>query len=150
EAPKAKHIYLELVQRTQNPALLEYVGHNMLKLSAVPIPANADPKVMFSYTAVAPKENGLIQYTYPLKTEVQNLSMLNKYSFKVNLKSQHALGNVYSPSHPVTVTRPDDKNASIAFEKAEGVLDRDFQLYYTAGGKDVELTALAHRPDADK
>src|SRR5437667_7819 len=43
EAPKAKHIYLELVQRTQNPALLEYVGYNMLKLSTVPVPANADP-----------------------------------------------------------------------------------------------------------
>src|SRR5262249_8688373 len=43
-------------------------------------------------------------------------------------------------------TRPDDRRAVVTFEKEQAILDKDFQLYYMAGGKDVGLTALAHRP----
>ncbi len=150
EAAKAKSIYLGFVQKTMDPALLEYMGHNMLKLRVFPIPPNSDQKIAFTYTFVAPKDSGLVHFTYPLKADGKAIQTLEKYSVNVKLKSQHALGNIYSPSHGITVTRPDDKHANIVFEKNEGILDRDFQLYYGAGGKDVELTALAHRPDASQ
>jgi Ca-activated chloride channel family protein len=44
------------------------------------------------------------------------------------------------------MSRPNEKRAIIGFEKDQAALDRDFQLYYTAGAKDVGLTALTHRP----
>src|SRR4029077_12686187 len=34
--------------------------------------------------------------------------------------------------------------------KNEAALDRDFQLYYQAGSKDIGLTAVAHRPNPDQ
>src|SRR5262249_33654836 len=43
------------------------------------------------------------------------------------------------------------KEVSVSFDKDEGVLDRDFQLFYSTGKDDIGLTALAHRPiSADK
>lgn len=147
EAKKAKEIYLSIVSKTQNPSMLEYMNHNMLKMRVHPIAPHSDQKISFSYTSVAPKDNNLVHYVYPLKTDGKAIETLEKYSVKIALKSQHALGNIYSPSHPITVVRPNDKTATIAFEKDAGALDRNFQLYYTAAGKDVDLTALTHRPE---
>jgi Ca-activated chloride channel family protein len=146
-AKDAKAIYQSIVQKTLDPGLLEYMGHNMLRLRVYPIAPNSDQKISFTYNSVAPKDSGMVHYTYPLKADGKAVQTLEKYSVTLNLKSQHALGNIYSPSHPVTITRPNDKNATVVFEKNEALLDRDFQLYYSAGGKDVEITALAHRPE---
>jgi Ca-activated chloride channel family protein len=146
EADKARQIYTSIVQRTQDPGLLEYMGNNLLRLRVFPIPPRGDQKIALSYSSVADAENGLIEYVYPLKTDGRAAATLEKFSISVDLKSQHALTNIYSPSHPIAMTRPSDRRAIITFEKDAALLDRDFQLYYQAGGKDVGLTALAHRP----
>src|SRR5260370_36533443 len=41
-----------------------------------------------------------------------------------------------------------DRDVLVAFDKNQALLDRDFQLFYALGDKDVGLTALAHRPIA--
>ena len=37
---------------------------------------------------------------------------------------------------------------TVNFDKNQGLLDKDFQLFYATGDKDVGLTALTHRPIA--
>ena len=39
-------------------------------------------------------------------------------------------------------------SAYVYFRRNQAVLDRDFQLYYQLGAKDIGLTALTHRPSA--
>ncbi len=150
EADKARQIYTAIVQRTQDPGLLEYIGNNLLRMRVFPIPPKGDQKITLSYTSVAPAENGVVEYVYPLKTGGKAASVLEKFSIEAILKSQHPLQNIYSPTHAVTMTRPSDREARLTFAKDGAALDRDFQLYYTAGGKDVGLTALAHRPIGDQ
>src|SRR5262249_10828791 len=116
-----------------------------------PVPANGDQKVALTFTAVAPKEGKLVEYVYPLKTDGKAVSTLEKFSIQATVKSQHGLINVYSPSHALALKRVNDKELSVSFDKDEGVLDRDFQLFYSTGKDDIGLTALAHRPiSADK
>jgi Ca-activated chloride channel family protein len=146
EAEKARQIYTQIVQRTQDPGLLEYLGNNLLRLRVFPIPPRGDQKITVSFTSVASSENGLVEYVYPLRTDGKAVETLQKFSLRVDLKSQHALQNIYSPTHAITLTRPNDRQAVVTFEKEQALLDKDFQLYYTAGGKDVGLTALTHRP----
>jgi Ca-activated chloride channel family protein len=148
EADKARKTYNDIIRRTQDPGLLEYVDHNLLKLRVFPILPRSDQKISLSYTALAPAEEGLVEYVYPLRTDARAVSTLEKFVLNVNLQSQHAIQNIYSPTHAITVTRPNDRQAVIAFEKEQAVLDKDFLLYYTAGGKDVGLTTLSHRPAA--
>jgi Ca-activated chloride channel family protein len=150
EAAKARSIYEGIVRRTQDPGLLEYLGQDLLRLRVFPIPPRGDQKVAVSFSAVAPAENGLVQYRYPLKTDGKAVATLEKFSLTVHLQSQHPLTNIYSPTHAITVTRPGDREASVVFAKNQGLLDRDFLLYYAAGGKDVGLTALTHRPEAGR
>src|SRR5437870_6903692 len=39
EADKARQIYTEIVRRTQDPALLEYMGNSVMRLRIFPVPA---------------------------------------------------------------------------------------------------------------
>jgi Ca-activated chloride channel family protein len=150
EAEKARKIYTDIVQRTQDPGLLEYMDNNLLRLRVFPVPPRGDQKVMVSFTAVATADHGLVEYTYPLKTDGKATATLEKFSIKMDLRAQHAIQNIYSPTHAITVTRPNDRQALVAFAKDQALLDRDFQLFYTAGGKDVGLTALTHRPEGTR
>src|SRR6516162_9575098 len=69
EADKARKIYTEIVQRTLDPGLLEYMGNNLLRLRVFPVPANGDQKIALSYTSIAGNDNGLVEYIYPLRTD---------------------------------------------------------------------------------
>src|SRR5207247_3555987 len=84
-----------------------------------------------------------------LKTDGKSAKTLEKFSLTVNLKSQHTVQNIYSPTHNISMTRPNDREAVVTFEKDQALLDKDFQLFYTAGTKDVGLTALTHRPNPE-
>jgi Ca-activated chloride channel family protein len=145
-ADKAREIYTSIVRRTQDPGLLEYMGNNLLRLRVFPVPARGDQKVSLSFTAVAPKEGKLVEYVYPLKTDGKAVETLQKFSIQATVKSQHGLTNVYSPSHALALRRTGDREVIVSFDKDQGVLDRDFQLFYSTGKDDVGLTALTHRP----
>ncbi len=147
EADKARTIYTEIVRRTLDPGLLEYMGGDLIKLRVFPVLPKQDQKILVSYTSVASSDAGLIEYVYPMKTNNKAASTLERFSVTLNLKSQHSLQNIYSPTHAVTVNRPNDREAIVGFEKQQALLDKDFQLFYTAGTKDVGLTAVAHRPN---
>jgi Ca-activated chloride channel family protein len=150
EADKARQIYTDVVHQAQDPGLLEYMGNNLLRVKVFPIPPGGDQKIKLSYTSLSVSDHGLIEYVYPLKNSGQVVKTLEKFSIEVRLKSQHPLQNIYSPSHNITTTRPSDREAVVSFSKDQALLDRDFQLYYTAGKKDVGLTAVAHRPNAEE
>jgi Ca-activated chloride channel homolog len=148
EANKARQIYTAIVRRTQDPGLLEYVGNRLFRMRVFPIPANGDQKVALSYTSVAERDKGLVEYVYPLKTNGKATSTLGEFSVQATIRSQHGVQNVYSPTHAINLRRKGDKEVEIKFQKDQALLDRDFQLFYQLSDKDVGLTALAHRPIA--
>src|SRR5262249_29031426 len=125
--------------------LREYMDSNLLKLRVFPVPAHGDQKVSLSYTAVAQNDAGLVEVVYPLRNE-KNATALESFSIDATLTSQHPIQSVYSPSHAITVTRKDDRHARVHFEKNQTTTDKDFQLFYTSGAKDVGLTAMFQRP----
>lgn len=146
EADQARKIYTDIVQRMQDPGLLEYMDANLFRLKVFPVPANGDQKISISFTSLAESDHGSIEYRYPLKTDAKALETLQEFGLHVQIKSQHRLQSIYSPSHAVTVARKSDHEAAITFENKQALLDKDFQLYYTIGDNDIGLTALAHRP----
>ncbi len=148
EAAKAREVYTSIVRRTQDPGLLEYLGNNLAQLKAFPIPAHGDQKVALSFQSIAANENGVVEYVYPLKTDGKAAATLEDFSITATVKSQHGVANVYSPTHAITLKRTNDNEVVVDFDKNQALLDKDFQLFYSTGDKDVGLTMLAHRPIA--
>jgi len=149
EADKARKIYTDIVHRTMDPGLLEYMNNSLLKLRVFPVPPNGDQKITVTYTSLNSSENDLVEYVYPMKS-ADNKAFLNteKFALNVTLKSQHPIQNIYSPSHAITMSRSNDRTASISFSKEQAVVDRDFQLFYNITTKDVGLNTLTTRPIA--
>jgi len=150
-ADKAREVYNNIVRRTLDPGLLEYVGGNLFRMRVFPVPPKGDQKVSIRFSSLSPKEGNLVQYTYPLKHDGKAVSTLEKYAITASVKSMHGLRNVYSPTHALSLRRVSDTEVHVNFEKDAGALDRDFLLYYSTTKDDIGLTALTHRPiSADK
>ncbi len=148
EADRARQIYTSIVRRTQDPGLLEYIGTNLLQMKVFPIAPRSDQKVTLSYTSVSDRSADLVEYTYPLKTDGKATATLEAFSVEAVIKSQHAVQNVYSPTHAITIKRQNDHQVTVQFERNQALLDKDFQMFYQLGDKDVGVTALTHRPVA--
>jgi len=146
EAAKARQVYEDIVRRTLDPGLLEYMGNNLLRMRVFPILPKVDQKIALSFTSVAVQDAGVVEYVYPLKTDGRATSTLEDFSIQATIKSQHPIQNVYSPTHAITLNRANDHEVTLTFERNQGLLDKDFQFFYATGDKDIGCTALIHRP----
>jgi Ca-activated chloride channel family protein len=146
EADKARSIYEGIVRQTKDPGLLEYMGNRLLRLRVFPVPAHGDQKVALSFTSVCSREGKVVEYLYPLKTDAKATSTLEQFEIKATLRSKNAITNVYSPTHAISIRRKSDEEVNVEFQREQGLLDKDFQLYYGTTDKDVGLTVLTHRP----
>jgi Ca-activated chloride channel family protein len=146
KADDARKVYTDIVRRTQDPGLLEYIGNNMMRLRIFPIEPKKDSKVILSYQAVVPADDGIVEYIYPLKTDGKATRTLEEFSIKATIKSQHAVQNVYSPTHAISLKKISDKQTEVTFERDQALLDKDFQLMYSTGNKEIGLTTMFYRP----
>ena len=146
DAKTASSIYTSIVQRTKDPGLLEYLGNSMMRLKVFPIPPKGDQKVKISFTSVTQQDGGIVEYIYPLKTDGKGTRTLEKFSVTVNVKSQNPVQSIYSPTHAIDIKRKGDKEAAVEFEKNQATLDKDFQLFYSVGKRDIGLTPVLYRP----
>src|SRR5687767_11133601 len=99
DAKKANQVYTDIVRRTQDPGILEYLGNDLMRMRVFPVPPKGDQKVKLSFTAVAPQDGGVVEYVYPMKTDGKATRTLDDFSVKVTIKSQHPVQNPYSPTH---------------------------------------------------
>src|SRR5439155_7274136 len=98
EAAKARQIYTDIVSRTKDPGLLEYIDNNLLRMKVFTILPRSDQTVALSNTAVATQDAGVVEYIYPLKTDGKATSTLQEFSIQATIKSQHPIQNIYSPT----------------------------------------------------
>ena len=150
EKDKARQVYEEIVRRTRDPGLLEYMDGSVLRLRIFPVPANGTQKIELEYSELLALDGGLAEYVFPLRMGEQASRTLEDFTVAVRIKSAGAIKNVYSPTHEVGVSRPSDHEAVAGMESKGALLDRDFQLFYTLSEKDFGLTLMTYRPDPDK
>lgn len=52
-AAEARKIYTDIVSRSHDPGLLEYMNHSLIKLRVFSVPAKGDQRISLTYTSVA-------------------------------------------------------------------------------------------------
>lgn len=145
EKEKAREIYEGIVRRMKDPGLLEYVGNDIFQARVFPIPANGTQKVELSFTSLLPREKGVSQYVYPLKTGGPSARTLADFTLTVKLSSKTPIKNIYSPSHSISVHKKDDYHATVGFEIERAFLEKDFKLYYSLSKDEVGVDLLTYR-----
>jgi Ca-activated chloride channel homolog len=130
-ADQARSIYNEIVRQYRDPALLEYIGSSAIQANVFPIPPGESRKIEIRYSQILEAENGLLHYVYPLKvTDLLSPRPVDSLSVRLEVNSNDAISNVYSPSHPIALSRNGDKQFVAGYEASTTIPGDDFSLYY--------------------
>ena len=130
DADQARDIYNEIVRRMRDPALLEYVGAGAIQASVFPIQPRSEVKIEIEYGQLLPVEDGLVHYEYPLRTDQFTMQPVEQISISVNVESNDQIGAIYSPTHPIAISRDGDFAFSAGYEATYVRPESDFSLYY--------------------
>jgi len=144
-AQQAQSIYESIVNQRRDPALLRFAGENLYEARIFPIPPNQERKLRFSYTQVLTPSGGLYDFRHILAGSQMYKDGVEKFSFDCTIHSKSRIGPVYSPSHQVSVQRPDENTATIKLSGSNMSSDSDFKLYYAPSTEDVAMRVIAHR-----
>jgi len=147
---KARAIYEEIVRRRKDPALLEYIGRNMVRARIDPIPARGTKRIKLKYSETLKADNGLVKYIYPLDTERFSPKPLKEVTVTVKIDSKIPVKAFYSPSHKMSFKRVNDHEVKGSFEKTNFIPEKDLILYYTLSKKDFGLNLMTYREKDEK
>src|SRR5688500_1636653 len=128
-AEEARRIYEEIVRRERDPALVEYMGHGLLRTRIFPIAPGEEKKVVVTFQMVAQREGDAVRVDYfrgarfdrrdvpqPLPTprrtpdrrrpveEDAAVRPDGRASFVLTYPNTASWGTPYSPTHEVRTT----------------------------------------------
>ncbi|MFO0871324.1 MAG: VIT domain-containing protein [Pirellulales bacterium] len=146
DAQEARRIYESYVRRNRDPALLEWVGTGLFKTSVFPLPPGAERTVTLRFTQVCRQSGGVTELLFPWSAAKYTSQPLEKLSCQLSLETRVPLKNVYSPSHPLQVQRPDERRAVISYVATNEVPRSDFRLLFDVGKEAVGASVLSYRP----
>jgi Ca-activated chloride channel family protein len=145
DAGQARGIYEQIVARMRDPGLVEHLGGSLFRARVFPIEPNSDQRIEISFTQTLDYDAGVVHYRYPLRTGGRAARTLEDLTIRADIVSRTPIRAVYSPTHAISVARPDDHRATVGFEANAVALDQDFDLYYAVQDRDVGLSLLTHR-----
>jgi len=148
ERQRAREVYESILRQRRDPALLEWTAGNEFKARVFPIEPHSTKRVLLGYTQVLPIENGLVRYTYPLKSEKLTKNPLAHLRIELDAYSTPPITEFACPTHNCDVAA-DEHRGHAFFEVRDYTPTRDFIVSYRVLGPKAELCAAAHWRDDD-
>lgn len=159
DAERARTIYEEIVRRKKDPALIELVGHGLVRARVFPIAPGETRKVTMRYTQVLKRSGDALQFRYaaggrfagtaPVGREgpqgPQRIGEPAPLSFTLIAEDGGLFRDAFSPTHDVGVTREDGRMTV----RPRAALQGDFALFLPLAGNRVGLTLATHRPSGE-
>lgn len=149
-AAEARARYEAIVRSNRDPALLEWVGQGMFQTSVFPIPPGAERKVTLTYNQLLRKDHGLTDFLFPLGTAKYTSKPIEKVELQVTIDSSQDIKNLYSPTHPIEIQRPGNKQAVVRWMRQNEIPGSDFRLFYDVGTGSLAARVISYRPKADE
>ncbi len=112
---QAKRIYESLVAKIRDPALVEFIGYNLIRSSVFPIEAHGKQKVRLTYEHLLEADGVRVDYVLP---RTESLEYAVPWKVTATIKAKRPISTVYSPSHKLETERINAKKvvAKIAAE----------------------------------
>ena len=172
---EARRIYEDIVRRQLDPALLEYIDHQLFQVRIFPIPAGRDRRIELRFASILPREGNMIRLSLPLqgkpgtpgrrvpppdipvpmdrRRENHPASygpLRTRRLINVSIRTKQALKSIYSPTHDVAIQQPNNYQATISCETSQVSTGKAFVLYYGVSRDDVGISLLTFRPNQDE
>ena len=148
-ATEARRIYEDIVRRQRDPALVEWMGHGLLRTRIFPIQPGEERRIVVRFESVAEREGDAMRVDYfrgqafqgqpalprpeprvhPADERLTQRDSRDRTTFMLRYRAGGELGESYSPTHELDVRR-------------EGALR---EVSIRGGGPDIAvLVALRH------
>ncbi len=165
-ASVARGIYEEIVRRKKDPALIELVGHGLLRARVFPIAAGETRRIILRYTMVLGRDGHLVRMRYPRVVglfdaaegpvvapgleERAPRSIVRPAQvapFTLNIRVTHAdlFATPYSPTHRIEVRERDANELEVDYN-GSGEAPRDFELFLPLRENTVGAGVVNHAP----
>lgn len=107
---EARRIYQQLVSKIRDPALVEFIGYNLIRSSVFPVEANGKQKIRLTYEHLLEADGNRIDYVLP-RTEALEYAV--PWKVKANIKAKRSISTVYSASHKLDIERENNKEMTV-------------------------------------
>lgn len=99
---EARRIYDEIVSKAKDPALLEFLGYNLVKSSVFPVEPRSGQKVRLVYEHLLGREGDRVDYVLP---RTESIDYRVPWRITGVIKAKAGVSTVYSPSHEIDTRR---------------------------------------------
>jgi len=140
---EAKRTYHAIVARVRDPALLEFIGMNLIQSSVFPVEARGRQKVRITYEHLLPADGNRVDYVLPRS---ESLDFAVPWTIAVQVKSKKHISTVYSPSHDIQTVRKGDNRISARLDVKDRTKPGPFRLSYLLEKGGVTASLFAY-PD---
>ena len=158
EKDTARAVYNSIVQPQRDPALVEYVGQNVFKLSVFPIEPNgnamSERRIEITYAELLPYDAGNIDYKFFMKTVNLSSKPVQRASLRCSLTAQQDILSFACPSHAgtpyVAITRVNNRQYQATYGNENAFSEKDLVFRYALNFADFALNHLVYVPDPAK
>ncbi len=153
-AEKARQIYEEIVRRKKDPALIELVGHGILRARVFPVDPGDTRRVILRYTQVLGRDGSLLRLRYPrivgtppgsegreVSTSDPRQPYRHPFTLRIRVRDAELFAKPYSPTHGIEVRERGDE---LEITHSGDGAARDFELFLPLRESHVGASLVAH------
>jgi Ca-activated chloride channel family protein len=142
--------YQDKLRQYLDPALLEYLGNNLFRLSIAPINPNSEVRFEITYIELLPYDFGKVSYTYLLNTLGLSPKPLDGVMLTIEAQSTKPYRYFKSPSHQnstaTQVTKVSDYQYKVVFGDEKFYPDKDFEIEFSTVREGVDFDVFTYTP----
>ena len=152
ERAEARKEYEERIRWRLDPALLEYMGNNLYRLSIAPINPLSDVKTEITYVEMLPYEFGTVDYNFKLNAVQMSPKPLERVSIQGRFTAKNPFKSFNSPSHGTStamqITQEHSKRYDIVFGDENFMPDKDLKIQFETQRDEVQVDVIRYTPTA--
>lgn len=142
---EAKAIYQSIVSKQRDPALLEFIGYNLIRSSVFPVPAKGKQQVSLIYENILPADGDRVDYVLPRSDSFE--STATPWKITTNIRTKKPLATIYSPTHEITSERTNVNQAKATVSGNGGKMEPGaFRLSFLTEQNGITASLMAY-PD---
>lgn len=140
---EAKKIYQQLVSKIRDPALVEFIGYNLIRSSVFPIEPRAKQKIRLTYEHILDADGSRVDYVLP---RTESLEYAVPWKVTANIKAKRSISTVYSATHKLEIERISDSHLTVKLAEDAVKEPGPFRFSYLLQENGVTASMFAY-PD---
>ena len=122
-AGDARRIYENIVRTQRDPALVEWMGHGLLRARIFPLNPGEEKKVVVRFQSVAPREGDALRIDYfrGAPQSPANVRDAGRSAFTLSYRATADLGTPFSPTHSLDIHDRDGQREAVVRGDARDV-----------------------------